>query len=103
MSADSMVLGRRFSAIAPVAGQSAEVSCESIFFDSSANPGFLEGFQCGRLRVGEAGLGAAFGEGPAPGATSFYQQEFYCAPAQAVADGSHLLTFADLAKPGQGR
>src|SRR5579864_5312330 len=62
--------------------------------------GFFEGFQGGRLGMGQPGFGAALRKRPAS-AASLHQQKLNCAFANSIADRSHLIAFAEPAKVRQ--
>ena len=67
------------------------------FLHTSMDSSFFEGLKGGSLGMGQTGLGAAFGKGPAP-ASSPDQQKLDSASANPVADGSHLFASAQPAK-----
>ena len=65
------------------------------------NPCFLEGFQRRSLSVSKTGLRTALGEGPAPAAARANQEELDVSAADAVANRSHLLAFAQFSEVRQ--
>jgi len=64
------------------------------------NTRLFKSFECRRLRVREPRLDAALGKRPMPAARAD-QEKLNFGAANAVTNGSHLLTFAQLANMRQ--
>jgi len=73
-----------------------DVAGEGNFLHSPVHARFFKGFESGSLGMGETGLGAAFGEGPAAAAGS-YEQEFQLCAANPETNRGYLFRCSQFA------
>ena len=68
----------------------ARIGAERHLFNPAMNASFFEGLQRSGLRMGQAGLDAAFGKDPAA-STGLHKQKLDATASHAVADGGNLF------------